>query len=177
VLATVAKIEKYNQVNMKIKMQKIPKGASDAVLDALMGELAEVTAKKKLIAGLGVPAMKPRHWLKVFELLKEPVPPNLESMTLQSLLDIDAAKYSDEIDDISGAAQGELQIETQLGEVKERWDELEFVVIPYRDFKDKFLISGVDDLIMQLEDDQMTVGTMMGSKFVAEVRDDVEEME
>jgi hypothetical protein len=82
VLATVAKIDKYNQVNMKIKMQKIPKGQSDAVLEALMGELAEVTAKKKLIAGLGVPAMKPRHWLKVFELLKEPVPPNLESMTL-----------------------------------------------------------------------------------------------
>jgi dynein heavy chain len=30
---------------------------------------------------------------------------------------------------------------------------------------------------MQLEDDQMTVGTMMGSKFVAEIRDEVEEME
>jgi hypothetical protein len=27
------------------------------------------------------------------------------------------------------------------------------VVIPYRDFKDKFLISEVDDLIMLLEDD------------------------
>lgn len=91
---------------------------------------------------------------------------------------MDAAKYEHEIDEISGAACGELQIETQLEEVKRRWDEeMEFVVIPYRDFKDKFLISGVDELIEQLEDDQMTVGTMMGSKFVAEVRDDVEEME
>lgn len=76
---------------MKTKMQKIPKGQNDAVLDDFMLEVAEVTKIKKLIAGLGVPAMKSRHWLKVFELLENPVPPNLESMTLQSLLDIDAA--------------------------------------------------------------------------------------
>jgi hypothetical protein len=67
---------------MKTKMQKIPKGQSDEVLDSFMIEVAEVTKIKKLIAGLGVPAMKSRHWIKVFELLKEPVPPNLESMTL-----------------------------------------------------------------------------------------------
>jgi dynein heavy chain len=30
---------------------------------------------------------------------------------------------------------------------------------------------------MQLEDDAMSVGTMMGSKFVAAIREDVEEME
>jgi dynein heavy chain len=61
--------------------------------------------------------------------------------------------------------------------IKDRWAEVDFFVIPYRDFKDKFLISEVDDLIMLLEDDQMTVGTMMGSKFVAEIRDEVEEWE
>jgi dynein heavy chain len=54
---------------------------------------------------------------------------------------------------------------------------LAFEIIPYRDFKDKFLISGVDDFITILEDDQMAVGTMMGSKFVAEIREDVEKME
>jgi hypothetical protein len=47
-----------------------------------MGELLEVTKNKRLIAAVGVSAMKPRHWVKVFDLLKEPVPQNLESMTL-----------------------------------------------------------------------------------------------
>jgi len=37
--------------------------------------------------------------------------------------------------------------------VKQRWAEISFTVIPYRDFKDKFLIADVDDLIMLLEDD------------------------
>ena len=49
--------------------------------------------------------------------------------------------------------------------------------MPYRDFKDKFLITEVDDLIMALEDDAMAVGAMMGNKNVTEIRDEVEEME
>jgi dynein heavy chain len=93
------------------------------------------------------------------------------------LLDMGAAEYISQIDDISGAAQGEETIEKTLEGVKERWAENAFVVIPYREFKDKFLISEVDDLIILLEDDQMTVGTMMGSKFVTEIRDEVEEWE
>jgi dynein heavy chain len=113
-----------------------------------MVEVQEVACIKKLISALGVEAMQPRHWVKVFDLLKEAVPISLESMTLSSLLQLDAAKYEQEIDDISGAAQGEAQIENALKDVRERWAELPFEVIPYRDFKDKFLISGVDDLIM-----------------------------
>ena len=49
--------------------------------------------------------------------------------------------------------------------------------MPYRDFKDKFLITEVDELIMALEDDAMAVGAMMGNKNVTEIRDEVEEME
>jgi len=98
-------------------------------------------------------------------------------MKLQELLDFKADDFITEIKEISDYAGGEEQIEKKLKEVVERWAETLFVIIPYRDFKDKFLISEVDDLIMLLEDDAMTVGTMMGSKFVAEIREEVEEME
>jgi len=136
-----------------------------------------VAKYKNLIAALGVSAMKSRHWAKVFDLLKEVPPASMDSMTLQQLLDMGAGNFINPIDDISGAACGEEQIEKTLAGVIERWNENTFVVMPYRDFKDKFLISEIDELIMKLEDDQMTVGTMMGSKFVTEVREEVEEME
>ena len=51
--------------------------------------------------------MKTRHWVKVFDLLKEPLPANMDAMTLQNLLDMGAADFISAIDDISGAAQGE----------------------------------------------------------------------
>lgn len=50
--------------------------------------------------------------------------------------------------------------------VQDRWDEINFTVVNYRDSKDRFIITDVEDLITQLEDDTMTVSTMMGSKFV-----------
>ena len=54
--------------------------------------------------------------------------------------------------------------------VQDRWDEINFTVIGYRDTKDRFIIADVEDCITQLEDDIMTVSTMMGSKFVLEIK-------
>jgi len=55
--------------------------------------------------------------------------------------------------------------------VVERWEEVNFTVISYRDSKERFVITEVEDLITLLEDDTMTVSTMMGSKFVIEIKE------
>ena len=57
-----------------------------------------------------------------------------------------------------------------VAEIKAIWDTLAFVVTPYRDTKDRFYITEVDELIALLEDHQMTIQTSMGSKYVAEIR-------
>ena len=64
-----------------------------------------------------------------------------------------------------------------MDEVRERWENIEFVVAQYRDTKDRFIMKGVEDVITVLEDDSMTVSTMLGSKHVREIRDEVEEWE
>jgi dynein heavy chain, axonemal len=88
-----------------------------------------------------------------------------------------ALEHIDEIEDISGAAQGERSILNTLSEVKKRWEDISFTVVQYREIKDRYIITEVEDLVTQLEDDTMNVSTMMGSKFVAEVKNDVEQME
>lgn len=62
----------------------------------------------------------------------------------------------------------------QVAKIRATWDETYFVVRPYRDTKDRYFITEIDDLVAQLEDNQMTIGTSMGSKYVAEIRDQVE---
>lgn len=57
------------------------------------------------------------------------------------------------------------------------WKETYFIVQGYRDTKDRFIIGDVEEIIIQLEDNQMTVQTMMGSKHVQEIRGDVEKWE
>jgi len=127
----------------------------------------EVVGHKSLILALGSKAMLQRHWVKVFAVLETPAP-NLDvNITLHALIEEhNAMDHTEEIEDISGAAQGEMQIEQTMKIVADRWEEINFTVIGYRDSKDRYIIADVEDLITQLEDDTMAVSTMMGSKFV-----------
>jgi len=61
--------------------------------------------------------------------------------------------------------------------VKERWALREFSVFQYRDTKDRFIIKEVEDVITELEDDIMGVSAMMGSRYVNEIKAEVEEWE
>ena len=123
--------------------------------------------------------MMARHWNKVYTVLEAPLTnSNIQTITLSTLTEeYNAMEHLEEIEDISGAAQGELQIQNTLNGVIQRWEEVNFTVISYRDSKERFVITDVEDLITLLEDDTMTVSTMMGSKFVLEIKEQVESWE
>jgi dynein heavy chain, axonemal len=161
---------------MKFKMKKDEK---DEVLDELSREVKESQNHCNLILALGSKAMMTRHWNKVYTVLEAPVTnSSIQTITLNTLTEeYHAMEHLEEIEDISGAAQGELQIQNTLNGVIQRWEEINFVVISYRDSKERFVITEVEDLITLLEDDTMTVSTMMGSKFVLEIKEQVESWE
>ena len=64
-----------------------------------------------------------------------------------------------------------------MNDIKEKWEATYFVVAQYRDAKERFIVKEVEEVITQLEDDTLTISTMMGSKHVNEIRDEVEEWE
>ena len=43
--------------------------------------------------------------------------------------------------------------------------------------KDRYIVGTIEDITTQLEDHQVTISTMLGSKYVLEIRDKVEEWE
>lgn len=61
--------------------------------------------------------------------------------------------------------------------MKNNWENTEFFVANYRESKDRFIIKQVEDVITLIEDDSMVVSTCMGSKFVTDIKDEVEEWE
>ena len=42
-------------------------------------------------------------------------------------------------------------------------------------YKDKFILGTIEEIMIRLEDDQVSIQTMNGSKNVHDIRDDVEE--
>lgn len=107
-----------------------------------------------------------------------PISPQNEHISLDTLIrEGSADSRVDEIEEISGQASGEHTIESQMKTIEEVWMELIFTAVGYRDQKDRYIIKDVEDIITQLEDDSMLVSTMMGSKYVTEIRDQVETWE
>ena len=78
------------------------------------------------------------------------------------------------MEEISAKASGEAAIEMQLEEIKKKWLDLNFEVKSYRDYKDKFILGSVEDIVQALEDHQLKVQTMLGTRFVSAIKSDVE---
>ena len=83
-------------------------------------------------------------------------------------------KKKEEIEEISVRASGEAQIIDTLESIRKKWTELAFVVTSYREQKDKFIIQGVDEVISHLDDHLVSIQTMLGTRYVSEIRADVE---
>jgi hypothetical protein len=127
-------VGQYAKQNMEMKM-KMAKEDVDEVLDELIAEVKAVDEHKVLISALGSRAMMERHWKKVYDKLDAQMPPNLDlSIYLQELIEQHhAMDHVEEIEDISGCAQGEMQIQQTMEGVVARWEEINFTVVGYRD--------------------------------------------
>ena len=141
------------------------------MLEAYKIQVDDIRAIQDLYIALANKKMLPRHWAKIAKLLNNDAggaPPNMRSTTFQQLLDEGLAEHKDKVEEISGQASGEANITSNIEEIKKVWEELCFTVMNYRDSKDRFLVTEIDDVITQLEDHQMSVQTMMGNRYVNE---------
>jgi dynein heavy chain len=120
--------------------------------------------------------MLDKHWHNVWQLVGGP-PGTLLNFNLNQLIEAGIESHFENVEAVSAQAGGEAAILEQIKEITGLWSDTTFVVKNYRDTKDRFFITEIDDMITQLEDHQMSVQTMMGSKHVVEIRDIVEEWE
>lgn len=60
-------------------------------------------------------------------------------------------------------------------QVEDSWKLAEFIVIPHRDSKDVFILGGTDDIQVLLDDSQVNISTIAGSRHVGPIKPKVEE--
>ena len=171
------KIKEYEKDNIWLK-QNLPKEPKDEVLEKLTEDVRGTASMKDLILDLGNEALLERHWTKIFSFLAEnnTYSPS-RTFTLSELIADGILEVKDKVSEISATASGEYAISQTLEEIKKVWATMDFVVMQYRDFKDKFILGTIEEIMIQLEDDQVSIQTMLGSKNVQEIRSDVEEWE
>lgn len=60
-------------------------------------------------------------------------------------------------------------------QVEDSWKSTEFTVLPHRESKDVFILGGTDDIQVLLDDSQVNVSTIAGSRHVGPIKPRVEE--
>ena len=143
---------------------------------------------------LGNPALKEKHWNKIWGFVNQPYVPGFH---LEQLIDSGAFDHKEEIEEESGIASGEFGLEQSLekvpaelldlayfilsftadvvvSQVANSWAETEFTILPHRDSRDVFIPGDPTEILTNLEDSQMTLQSMMASRFVVGIRDTVE---
>jgi dynein heavy chain len=125
------------------------------------------------ILDLRNPALKGRHWEKIQETIGKLLARD-DSLTLGVLRENNVFKFKDEISAISSQASSEAALEEMLQKVVRVWSDTEFIILPYRDNKDVFILGGVEDIQALLEDSQVTLATIKSSRYIGPIKSEVE---
>ena len=131
-----------------------------------------------IIMALGNKDLQDKHWNEIFKIFENGY--NLkeqDSFNLEQLLEIGVAGKLCEIEDISNKASGEEEIKKNLKEIRDDWYKKDFTVKKYRDFKDKYILVDTADIFEKLESDLMKIQGIMNSKYIKEIKEEVEQWE
>ena len=167
----------YKDVH-KMSKRPGPSGApgSDPVITMFKESVEDFKEHMPVITDLGNPALQERHWKRIFDKLEQPYTPGYV-FTMEQLLRYGVSAHAEVIGEISAIASGEFGLEQLLEKIRKSWAEIGFTTLNHRDQADIFILGGLDEVTMQLEDSQVALQTILASRFVGGIRTEVEEWE
>lgn len=60
------------------------------------------------------------------------------------------------VSDVVAQASNEQQLMTSVANIKSVWGKFEFKLLPYREYKDIFYLTEIDEVMQQLEENQVS---------------------
>lgn len=146
-----------------------------ACAQELRNHTTEFRSHLPVIQSLASKALKRRHWDALSELLGQNIDPD-DDLTLNALLELDAAAHIEQIQEVTIAAEKEYNLERNLAAMKKEWETIEFEVKPYKE-SGTFVVGGIDDIITLLDDHIVKTQTMRGSPFIRPIEKEAKEWE
>jgi dynein heavy chain, axonemal len=157
-------VQKWWKMCYKAEKAFEDKVAPKGVATALKTRLEEFRANIPLLTSLRNPGLRDRHWAQLSEAIGVELRPD-PSLTLKYLLELDIAKHETIITSISDVAAKEYSFERALDKMRGEWSDVFFEIKEYRD-SGTFVVRGVDDIMVVLDDQIVKIQAMRGSPFV-----------
>ena len=131
-----------------------------------------------LVLDLRSPCLKARHWAKITEVvgldIQHPPDDRPDGITLSDLIERGVTRHQEQISSIATSAQQESILEEMMAKVTGVWEKLDFQVTPYKEVKDLYILGDTSEVVAALDDSLVTINTVLGSRYVAGIRDVVD---
>ena len=162
-------VQAYNKICAKSK-RNLEEG--NEVVLALKGKINEFQNTLPVVCDLRNKDLASRHWDEICSVLAHNFNDDPD-FSLGTLISINAMKHKGEISVISTKASQEASLRTMLDKIVGVWSELDLIVNAYKGQKDVYVIGALDDIISALDDSLVNINTIMGSRFVEFMREEV----
>lgn len=146
------------------------------IVPKLKAECEEFKEKIPVLQCLRSPDLKPRHWLKIEQILERKLL-GVETLSLYTFEDSSAfeGENANAIQEISGQASGEARLEDSLKKVDTMWKSQELAIAAHRDVRDVYVLAGIDELQTVLDDSNITITTIAASRHIGTLKPRVDE--
>lgn len=148
------------------------KRTQDHVTEYLKEKVKKWKDRLPVIIMIGNKDLKPYHWQKIFKGMNVSIS-STNSYSLKNLSDLGIYDQKELVTEISNMATGEADLQKMLTQIDRTWKTVDFIVKPYRDRKDAYILGSVDDIVQQLEDHIVVLQTMQASPYIAGVKSKV----
>ncbi|XP_026758308.2 dynein axonemal heavy chain 6 [Galleria mellonella] len=133
-----------------------------------------IKEKIPVMSYLRTPSLKPRHWVKIEEILHTRITPDMV-LTLQTFEELHAFQHAEELMEVAGQASSEAGLEALLKKVEEIWASLEFPVLLHKDARDVYVLGGLDEIQASVDESNIHISTILSSRNCGPIKNRVEE--
>lgn len=148
---------------------------TNKVVPLLKDSVEEFNPVLPVVSDLRSPSLQDRHWRQIYDLTGIDFQ-HANDFTLHDLIVKRVTDHQETITAIATAAQQESILEGMMEKVSKVWETADFEVKNYKDIKDLYILGDTSDVISNLDDSLVTINTILGSRYVAGIRDAVDSL-
>ncbi|OCT79469.1 dynein heavy chain 14, axonemal [Xenopus laevis] len=130
-----------------------------------------------IVVALSNPCLKPRHWDTIQFTTGRSIHKE-KNFTLENLLELKIFHHKDKIIETSTTATNEATLEGMLNKVISLWNRTEFKLTPHKsELSEILIVACAEEIVSQIEESQVIISTVKGSRYVAPIKNTVDELD
>ena len=126
-----------------------------------------------IVTALRNDKLQENHWALIKNMIKKEFDITQEDFLLKSLIDLDIIQFQEEITSISTKATQEANLKEQIEAIKSTWSKINFTV-EWDDKCECYMLLALDDIYTALDESLANLNMILGSRFVAPLRQEAE---